>query len=235
MRSDMGKCVIEAPRHGSANPSAKARWYGKICVDEEGRPDYDGLTRLPSSRKQEGYHPQIGDKSFSDVLGPIERYLHSSVGRRWDDVYSELSRNLGRGPWPLRHVLTQHVHVATNTYRGVDGRIWSMGRRGPEVVDGGYGVEFYVDPKSRTLQRQVRIRRQMRKPEQAERVELKDGRWLIRIDGLWFIGRYQPAEPPLPVHAKWPDIRSRAGILRFVKEKSANRREMRAGLGAESR
>src|SRR6266581_4056869 len=123
MRSDLGKCVTERPRHNSGAASAKAVWYGRIHEDDEGQLDYDGLTRLPASRRQEGYHKKIGDKSFTDVLGPIEGYLRASVGRPWDDVYSELSRNLGSGSWPVRHVLAQHVQVATDTYRGADGKV----------------------------------------------------------------------------------------------------------------
>ncbi|MBI4474010.1 MAG: hypothetical protein HY646_15180, partial [Acidobacteria bacterium] len=69
----MGKCVIERPRRGSKTAlSAKARHYGKIIEYNDG-PDYDGLTRLPVSRKQEGYNKKLGDKDFTDVLGPLRR------------------------------------------------------------------------------------------------------------------------------------------------------------------
>ena len=55
MRPDMGKCVIERPRRGSRTAlSAKVRHYGKIVEYDDG-PDYDGLTHLPVSRKQEGF------------------------------------------------------------------------------------------------------------------------------------------------------------------------------------
>ena len=83
MRPDMGKCVIERPRRGSRTAlSAKVRHYGKIVEYDDG-PDYDGLTHLPVSRRQEGYNKKLGDKDFTDVLGPLHRYLRSSCGRLW--------------------------------------------------------------------------------------------------------------------------------------------------------
>lgn len=151
MRYDMGKCVIERPRRGSGNRSAKARWYGRIHQDETGELDYDGFTRLPVSSKQEGYHNRIGGKHFTDVLGPIEGYLRASVGRHWDDVYSELCKGLGQSSWPVRHVLTQHIDVAVKTYLETDGKIWHQSSRGPEIVDGRNGTEFYVHPKTKIL------------------------------------------------------------------------------------
>ena len=50
--------------------SAKARSYGRI-VDYGDGPEYEGFTRLPVSRKQEGYNKKLGDKDFSAVLGPL--------------------------------------------------------------------------------------------------------------------------------------------------------------------
>ena len=232
MRSDMGKCVIERPRSGSSNPSAKARWYGKITQDDEGY-DYDGMTKLPSSRKQEAYHPKIGEKNFTDVLGPIEGYLRSSVGRPWDDVYSELCVGLGRFSWPMRHVLAFHVNVAINTWEGADGHIWFDDKYGPHKVDGGYRSEFYVHPRSKTLQYKKQERFKYRPKKEGESVKLADSRHMVKINGLWFIGRYKDME--YPEHrrycsgceaCKWPNTRTQT----FVTEKSASRKEIRRAL-----
>src|SRR5438477_4317049 len=117
MRPDMGKCVIERPRRGSRTAlSAKVRHYGKIVEYDDG-PDYDGLTRLPVSGKQEGYNKNLGDKDFTDVLGPLHRYLRSSCGRLWDDVYSEIKQTLGKAGWGVQHILGVHLDVAVHTYR----------------------------------------------------------------------------------------------------------------------
>src|SRR5215472_15371027 len=97
MKPYFGKQVIERPRRGSRTAlSAKARHYGRIADDGDG-PEYEGFTRLPVSGKQEGYHKKLGDKDFSDVLGPLHNFLRSSRGRLWDDVYSEIVAELGHG------------------------------------------------------------------------------------------------------------------------------------------
>lgn len=232
MRSDMGKCVIERPRNGSSNPSAKARWYGKITQDDEGY-DYDGMTKLPSSRKQEGYHKKIGEKNFTDVLGPIEGYLRSSVGRPWDDVYSELCAGLGKFSWPMRHVLIFHVNVAVNTWEGVDGHIWFNDTRGPEKVDGGYSSEFYVHPKRKTLEWFREKKRYKYRPnKEGESIKLDADRYMVKINGLWFIGHYKKQEYGSHEYrchcaaCKWPHSRTET----FVVEKSASRKEIRKAL-----
>src|SRR2546426_646543 len=96
MRPDMGKCVIERPRRGSKTAlSAKARDYGKIVEYDDG-PDYDGLTHLPVSRKQEGYYKKLGNKDFSDVLGPRHNYLRrrGQSPSKW--CRSRMAKNTGR-------------------------------------------------------------------------------------------------------------------------------------------
>jgi hypothetical protein len=229
MRSDLGKCVTERPRRNSSAASVKATWYGRIHEDDEGQLDYDGLTRLPASRRQEGYHKKIGDKSFSDVLGPIEGYLRSSVGRPWNDVYSELSRNLGSGSWPVRHVLTQHVDVATKTYRGIDGKVYYHDRRGPNVVDGSYGSEFYVHPETGTLRQYPKKSWKYRpKParEDTDRVKADNDQWYVKINGLWFLGAYRFSSKGA---AGWPNFLAsgREGVWVFRKIKSCSKKELK--------
>lgn len=243
MRYDMGKCVIERPRRNSGARSAKARWYGKFYWDEDGL-DYDGHTHLPVSSKQEGYHKRIGSKSFSDVLGPIEGYLKSSVGRPWNDVFSELSKGLGQFSWPLRHILEQHIDVAVKTYRGIDGNIWHLGHSGPEIVDGiRYGTEFYVEPKTGILRRHPEAGKGWRtrhKPvPELRMVEADPERWYVLINGLWFLGKYE--EGPASVNSRypaylgthyfkpeWPDIEGTRGTIKvFRKLKSCSKKEIR--------
>jgi hypothetical protein len=155
MRPDMGKCVIERPRRGSRTAlSAKARHYGKI-VEYDDDPDYDGLTRLPVSRKQEGYNKKLGDKDFTDVLGPLHKYLRRSCGRPWNDVYSEIKQTLGNAGWGVQHIISAHLDVATHTYRGVDGNVWVADRHGVQKVGGLY-YDFYVEPETGILARKFR-------------------------------------------------------------------------------
>lgn len=146
MRSDMGRVVIERPRYGSSQKSPKIRHFpGKINVDG----DYDGPIRLPSSPgKVEGFVPKIEGKSFTDLLGPLRRYLQKNVGRPWDKVHSEANAALKAGGWGVQHVFQVHFldEVDRQVFRREDGRLISR-RSGSERQVRGY----YVHPRTGLL------------------------------------------------------------------------------------
>lgn len=186
-----GKQVIERPRRGSRTAlSAKARSYGRI-VDYGDGPEYEGFTRLPVSRKQEGYNKKLGDKGFSDVLGPLQNYLRSSCGRPWDDVYSEIAYHFGRFTRRegLRHIIDAHMDVAVNTYRGVDGNVWICDKHGVHKV-GGFYYDFYVEPETGILREAANYRkwrsiaREKEAAKQLEVVPIAEGREYRKIDGI---------------------------------------------------
>jgi len=203
MKPFFGRIVTERPRSGSSNPSVKARRFGSI---EDG--EYYGPVKIPMSKggKQFAYNRKVGDKDFTDLLGPIEGYLRSKVGQPWSKVYSELSRGLGRSTWPVRHILSQHVEVAVNTYRGADGKVWHADKTGGEEPVGGYFSRFYVEPETGLLREAERLswrswRRQLRpaSPKQERRRKLADGHYAVLIGGIWYIGEYRFEPDP----TKW--------------------------------
>ena len=81
--------------------------------------DYDGPLRIRTQGLRgvkHVYDRRLGEKSFTDVLTPIHGYLHKSIGRRWNDVLSELTVALGRGTHnPIRHVLRSHALEEVST------------------------------------------------------------------------------------------------------------------------
>ena len=142
MRKDMAKVVTEAPRRGHANPSSK--WGRRLTKDEHGLDDH-GASRGPSSR-----HRQYGwnAKEFSDVLGPLRRYLRKQVGRPWDKVWSEITRTLDSRSLTGLHIF-EHIRaeVEQEAWLGDDGRVYHKRRWGTsEVVTG-----LYVHPGSGLL------------------------------------------------------------------------------------
>jgi hypothetical protein len=188
----MGKCVIERPRHGSRSAwSAKARHYGKIVEYEDG-PEYDGFTRLPVSRKQEGYHKNLGSKSFSDVLGPLHGYLLNSCGRPWDDVYSEIAYHIGRMTSPgISHIKEDHLDVAIHTFRDGAGDLWycenGVLRVGWRFTNG----QFYVDPDTGLLaQGPYRRHRFPTKPTDVDVHALTPESEHRLINGIWYYQRF---------------------------------------------
>jgi hypothetical protein len=200
----MGKCVIERPRRGSRTArSAKARHYGKIVEYNDG-PDYDGLTGLPVSRKQEGYYKKLGDKEFTDVLGPLHRYLRSSCGRLWDDVYSEIKQTLGKAGWGVQHIISAHLDVAIHTYRGIDGNVWISDKHGVHKV-GGFYYDFYVEPETGILRegagyrkwRSIAREKETTKP--LEVVPIRPGKEYRKIKGIWYLHEFVEVEVKTPV------------------------------------
>lgn len=147
MRKDMGRVIIESARQNSSAPSRKARSFGKIVMTEDG-PEYFGETKLPMNMN--GRAHGWDSKNFTDVLGPFKKFLRSSVGRHWDDVYSDIASILGSAGWGVRHILTQHLDVETNTFLNECGRVRYISKYGSRI-DYPRDGDLYVDPVNRTL------------------------------------------------------------------------------------
>ena len=205
MRPDMGKCVIERPRHGSRWAlSAKAHHYGRLVYYSDG-PEYEGPTLLPASSKQQRFATKLGDKTFSDVLGPLRNYLRTNCGRPWNDVYSEIARTLGRsGSWGVRHVVSAHVDVAVHTYRGIDGNIWACDERGVHQVGTVYSNRFYVEPETGILREDLRRRRRSfvrvkREATPPDYLPIEDGRAYRKVGGIWYLHEFSEVEVKTPL------------------------------------
>ena len=142
MRKDMAKVVTEAPRRGHANPSSK--WAWRLTKDEYDLDDH-GASRAPTSR-----HRQYGwdAKEFSDVLGPLRRYLNKQVGRPWDKVWSEIAHTLDSRSLTGLHIL-DHIRweVELEAWVGEDGRLYHKRRWGVIALVTG----LYVHPVTRLL------------------------------------------------------------------------------------
>lgn len=207
MRPDLGKCVIERPRGGSRTAkSAKARHYGKFVTDADGI-EYDGLTHFPVSRKQEGYNKRLGSKHFSDLLGPLRGYLTASCGRHWDGVYSEICRTLTNGGRGTQHIIEQHIDVATNTYRGVDGNVYNCGTHGIEsVISTSWREEFYVEPETGILRKAPHKKRESVRRKKLEVVPISTGKEYRIIKGVWYFVEYTDVEKQIPMSAVYSTV-----------------------------
>jgi hypothetical protein len=141
MRSDMAKVVTEAPRRGHANPSRK--WGRRLRKDEYELDDH-GPARASSARRRQYDDP----KDFSDVLGPLRRYLRKQVGRPWDKVWSEITQNLDSRSLTGQHIF-DHIRweVEEEPWIGENGRLYHKRHWGTiELIDG-----LYVHPVTRLL------------------------------------------------------------------------------------
>ena len=153
MRSDMAKVVTERPRRGHENSSRKTT--GRRIRSYDPDHDYDEPTRLPiAPGRQYGYNC----KEFSDLIGPLKRYLRSCIGKPWNKIHSELSQKLDRRSLTGSHIW-DHVRweIETDCYIGADRLAYSTRHTyglSAVPVDG-----LYVHPKTGLIREQHLTRR----------------------------------------------------------------------------
>ncbi len=166
--------------------------------------EHEGLTRLPVSSKQEGYLKKLGDKDFTDLLGPLHNYLRQSCGRPWDDVYSEIpARWDDAGPgacgissariwWP-----SIPIAVPTATSGFADGH-------GVHKA-GGLFYDYYVEPETGILREGAQYRkwRSIARVKEAKKVPdflpIGNGKEYRKIDGIWYFHEFSEVETKAPV------------------------------------
>jgi hypothetical protein len=215
----MKKVLTERPRRGGI-------YAYKDFRSRENRGDPDDLPSHQGMRFPYGWDR----KTFDDLLGPLKAFLRSCVGRRWDDVWSEISQVVGSGSTVDQH-LRSHVmmEVETDTFV-VDGHVYALGRygRGRHAPDG-----LYVDPVDGVLRWWEPPSRGKYKHKQVDGIWYTwddDGilhpanRWnsngrypikllgderAVRIDGIWYWVIW--AVTPPPVDAEYVDA---AGQIR---------------------
>jgi hypothetical protein len=164
MRADMAKVLVERPRNGG---STKAHY----------------VTTAPNREK---IRPRGDRKQFSDLLGPLRRWLDKQVGRPWAKVNAELAARVRFDSTTQRHILThleQWVETRTSRIKGVLHGPW-----GP-IAEYRHWYrrirDYYVCPDTGLLKasRQGRSRNPTPSPKEEVRV---DGREYVRRDGVWF-------------------------------------------------
>lgn len=201
MRSDMSQVVIERPRRGGrcttrgrfkvdSGYRSRPGWYQPIDDDDL---DVDLDDHFPRGMSLRKVHKIRGDwKEFSDLLGPLEGFLRSRCGRRWDDVYSEISEHLNRDSVTHAHIY-QHLYsfVDVKTSAGSDGEVTSHdGGRFGRIIS-----EFYVCPFSglllknhsyRTYSKEYRERHRREREAELRRRREIDGLVYGRLEGVWY-------------------------------------------------
>ncbi len=134
MRADMFKVIVERPRWGAGHAPPV-----KLKKDKDPH-THIGLRR--HAKEQAAY-----TKSLNENLAPLVRFLQRRVGRRWDDVFSEICAGLDTGSTVKMHI-RQHLpdFVLFRISRGRQGELLNEGR--VLFPDRHYGAwpKYYVDP-----------------------------------------------------------------------------------------
>ncbi|PYP87878.1 MAG: hypothetical protein DMG65_16380 [Candidatus Angelobacter sp. Gp1-AA117] len=154
--------------------------------------DYDEQPK--KAKGFESFHDGFG-KSFTDVLGPLSRYLHSNLGRPWHKIYSEMCVSLDKRKATGRHIFEHLEHmVELDCYLGDDGKVLYKQYRHPwygsandQQVRG-----FYVHPRTgllclaprRETNRQRRRKEMLAKP--MTRLMLGNNMAYQIHEGVWY-------------------------------------------------
>ena len=190
MREDMFKVIVERPRRGRRHASKTKLRYDK-CED---RSCVSGR-RLAA---EIGYR-----KHLNENLGPLKRFLHKQVGRKWNDVFSEICKNLDTGSTVKMHV---REHIDDFVLRRVNrrgGKLYACDRQwgGEKLLVDCY-TALYVDPDDGKIKQTdnlcktlgiVPIRKRAKKLREARLAKPKTlipvsgGRWHARLGGVWYL------------------------------------------------
>jgi len=225
MREDMSKVVIERPRHGHYLPSMKT---GLRITRYDPEDEYEDLPkRAPASRgRQKG-----GGKYFSDLLGPLRRYLRSNVGRPWDKVYSEMKQHLDSRKTTGQHIF-EHVQseVSLRCYVGEDGVVYEQPGWGkPRPVRGLYvhprtGLLRWKDPKDRGKKRRSGPTKQ-----EVTRIPINQTQSYLKLDGIWYLADLDSTESMPKVEGGKQAVYSEGHCQWWiVRKRQCSRKELRA-------
>ncbi len=180
MRPDMHKVVIERPRHGRSWAESRPR----------SKPPFEDSPRFESIKAR-----HTRRKWFSDLLGPLKRWLQSQVGRPWNDAYSEACAVI-KPDSPIRaHVKTHLLEfVERNTFMH-EGKVCVLdtgylGKPVPVSANGRHRSLFFVHPETGLLLPSPRLSKRAwraRDPKPPATIRwIRRGVGLQQIRGLWF-------------------------------------------------
>src|SRR4051812_15053885 len=100
MREDMAKVIVERPRHGGGVKYPRGSFYGRKRLAMEEWAQRESVGRPWAGRR--------GEKHLNENLAPLRRFLRSSLGRPWDNVYSEICQRINRNSAVQLHIW-QHL------------------------------------------------------------------------------------------------------------------------------
>lgn len=189
MRKDMAKVVVERPRHGQSDRARRGR-----TQRARGGDDSEDHEFLEKGESIEATH-RNARKSFSDLLGPLRKFLGRRVGRRWDDVHSEMCDVLRGRSTTLQHI---RDHVQWFVARDV-----IFDERGKPIGSFGYPFNYsglrpgqlFVDQKGFLRRIPFKARQRCHRATGAARLAelitavLPTARLELREGALWRINR----------------------------------------------
>jgi hypothetical protein len=190
VRYDMSKVIVERPRQRF--PLRNGSEYPRGHLENRWAPSLEDAPRI------ESMGGTYKTKWLNENLQPLVRFLRSRVGRRWDDVHSEIAERISCRSAAQKHVL-DHLrdYVVLHDVR-ISGNAAEV--RGPygylKLESWGSRSSFYVHPDTGVLCLAPNASRK-RRAEAAvdpDRLVVSRDRELRRLEGIW----YEIAVAPIP-------------------------------------
>jgi len=187
----MSKVIVERPRRSG---------HGV----RKGRQPRDFDLEISHQGMRKPYQQGYNYKELNENLAPLLRFLTSRVGKKWDDVYSEICEHIKVTSTVQEHV-RGHItdFVATRTHIDSLGQIW-INKYGSMKLEDYSWLRLYVDPQTGLLchnpyfENSTALYR-TQKQQAAEKLletarSLPDGIELRKHKGIW----YQVTQKEIP-------------------------------------
>jgi hypothetical protein len=210
VRKDISKLICEKERHGSS----RSYHLERHTKEQNQRLGYEswpfqGESASPYPFKEgmkKKFGKKFGFKQPSDFLSPIEGFLRKSIGRPWNDVYSELSKNLPRNKWLNQHVW-QHIYMMVEKYAVMhNGKVCILNpfeREYEDIEDSSFWRSkrnhFYVHPQTGLLtlinakKKENRLKAEQEKREQEYHNHVRELRktktssfYAVKLENVWY-------------------------------------------------
>ena len=219
----MDKVIVERARGGWNKSSLK---YGARLRYV---PDHDYEEQPKRAKTPRLWSYPGGGKWFSDVLGPLERFLRRRLGRPWNEVYSEIRASVDERTVTGNHLLLHLGHMVERNCRlTADGRIMFDRWRRPE---------FYVHPRSgllcefrRPSQREQRRQRLLAEP--VTLLVVDDNYGYRKHEGNWYRVKVRKVYNSMNLMRAYDIFLNKEVYLPYgeswlaIKKKSCNRKEL---------
>ena len=188
MREDFEKVITERPRYGSHFlPNINDRRRDRVARNI--KTDIDCVDGMParSAMRRRGDRDSL--KQFSDLVSPLEKFFERQVGRNWNDIYSEVRKNIRFDSTTQRHILEHVNSIVTNSHQieWVSGVLcWKAPTSYGAKELSTFRDVLYVDPRDNVLKRQKAKVIKYEKPEKTF-IEIEKDVYYAKRDGSWKI------------------------------------------------
>jgi hypothetical protein len=216
----MFKVIVERPRASGRTPTktptraavARAEMQRIMHEGYEEDEDGDAYTADNTLKTFEPIKSRYDDhRSLNENLAPLLRFLEKSIGRPWDEVYSEVREHLRLDSAVQLHVV-QHLNwtVTEKTYMGEDGHVYATDRswhrynnnNALDLPNPFSRHNYYVHPETKLLCRQPHLSKKARRAKEVKVLSLDKYRQFRLIDGKWMVVELADVEAGNPFQAR---------------------------------